>query len=65
MNLKITMASARTNAGLSQKQLAVKCGVSESTVVKWEKGINTPRLKYLPKLEEAYGISLDYVKIPY
>lgn len=65
MGIKITMAAARTNAGLSQKQLAEACGVSESAILNWEKGKNAPNLKYLPKLEQAYGISLDYVKIPY
>lgn len=65
MAIKITMAAARKNAGLSQKQLAEQCGVSESAVLNWENGKNPPKLKYLPKLEAAYGISLDYVKIPY
>ena len=65
MSIKITMAAARENAGLTQKQLATKCNVSESTVVKWESGRTLPSLKKLPLLEKAYGIPLDYVKIPY
>lgn len=65
MGIKISMAAARVNAGLKQKELAAKCGVSESTVINWEKGKSTPHIKRLPKLEKAYGISLDYVKIPY
>lgn len=65
MSIKITMAAARENAGLTQKQLATECGVSESTVINWEKGKNTPHIKRLPLLEKAYGIPLDYVKIPY
>ena len=65
MNLKITMESARVNAGLTQKQLALKCGVSESTVINWEKGRALPSLKKIPLLEKAYGIPLDFVKIPY
>lgn len=65
MSIKITLAAARVNAGLTQKQLAKKCGVSESSVFNWENGKSSPKLKHLPKLEKAYGISLDYVKIPY
>ena len=38
MSIKITLAAARVNAGLTQKQLAEKCGVSESSVFNWENG---------------------------
>jgi transcriptional regulator with XRE-family HTH domain len=62
--IKISMAAARINAGLTQKQLAIVCGVSESTVVNWENGKRVPSLRKLPLLEKAYGISLDYVKMP-
>ena len=59
------MVAARMNAGKTQKQLAKECGVSESTVVNWENGKSYPHIKRLPLLEKAYGIPLDYVKIPY
>ena len=65
MSIKISMAAARINAGLTQKQLARECGVSESTVISWENGKNHPHIKRLPLLEKAYGIPLDFVKIPY
>lgn len=65
MEIKISMAAARVNAKLTQKQLSGKCGVSESTIVKWENGTSCPHIKRLPLLEKAYGIPLDYVKIPY
>ena len=65
MNIKITMEAARVNAGLTQKQLANKCGVSESTILSWEKGKTQPHIKKLVLLESAYGIPLDNVKIPY
>ena len=65
MFLKISMASARVNAGLTQKQLAIKCDVSESTIINWENGKSHPHIKKLPLLEKAYGIPLDHVKIPY
>ena len=65
MAIKISIASARVNAGLTQKQLAKECGVAESTVINWEKGKSAPHIKRLPLLEKAFGIPLDYVKIPY
>lgn len=65
MEFKISMAAARVNAELTQKQLAKQCKVSESTVIKWESGESSPHIKRLPFLEKAYGIPLDYVKIPY
>jgi len=65
MNIKITMAAARVNAGLTQKQLAVICGVSETTVINWESGKTVPRIDMLPVLEEAYGIPVDCVRFPY
>ena len=65
MSIKISMAAARKNAELTQKQLANACGVSESTVINWENGKAHPHIKRLPLLEKAYGIPLDYVKIPY
>lgn len=33
---------ARIENGLSQKELALKIGVSQQTIAKWEKGITTP-----------------------
>ena len=65
MGIKISMAAARINAGLTQKELAEACEVSESTIINWENGKALPHIKRLPKLEKAYGIPLDYVKIPY
>lgn len=65
MEIKISMASARVNAGLTQKDLAKACKVSETTVIKWESGETSPHIKRLPLLEKAYGIPLDYVRIPY
>ena len=65
MGIKISMAAARKNAELTQKEFASLCNVSESTVIKWESGESLPSIKKLPLLEKAYGIPLDYIKIPY
>lgn len=62
MHIKISMAAARVNAGITQKQLADHCGVSETTVINWENGKRLPRIDMLPVLEKAYGIPIDYVR---
>lgn len=64
MPIKISMAAARVNAGLTQKQLATACGVSEATIIKWENGKSVPKINMLPVLEEAYGIPIDCVRFP-
>jgi hypothetical protein len=37
VTIKLTLKAARVNAGLTQKQLANLMGISESTMIKWEK----------------------------
>ena len=60
--IKISLAAARVNAGLTQKELAEKCGVSESTVLNWESGRSLPNVRKLNALETALGISLNYLR---
>ena len=59
---KISLTAARVNANLTQKELATKCGVSESTVTAWETGRRFPNLKMLDKIETAVGMSLNYIR---
>ena len=56
---KITLAAARKNRSMSQKALAQKLGVSEATVVNWEKGRSEPSVFQAYKIAEAVGTSLD------
>lgn len=58
----LSLAAARVNSKLTQKEFAAKCGVSESTVVAWESGRRCPSYRMLGKIERALGISLDYIK---
>lgn len=64
MSIKITMAAARVNAGLTQKELAAICGVSETTIINWERGKSVPKIDMLPVLEAAYCIPIDCVRFP-
>lgn len=58
----MSLAAARVNAKLTQKEFAEKCGVCESTVVAWEAGRRYPSVKMLGKIERALGVSLNYIR---
>jgi len=55
MNLKYI----RKNEGMSQKELALKVGVNQTAVSKWERGDNNPSLEKLIRISEALNCSLE------
>lgn len=57
----ISLAAARVNAGLSQKEFGKACNVSESTVISWEKGKTLPSVKKLAVIERVTGMPLNYI----
>ena len=61
---KISLEAARVNAKLTQKELAEILGVSNATIVKWEKGNSEPNLTQLRKISELSGIPLDFIFLP-
>ena len=58
----LSLAAARVNVKMTQKELAKRCGVSESTVIAWEAGRRYPNAKMLGKIERALGISLNFLR---
>lgn len=56
---KITLRAARINAGITQKTAASSIGVSNKTMVKWEKGSAFPDVVQALKLCRLYNISFD------
>ena len=58
---KVTLPVARKIANLTQKQLAVAVGVSESTVINWEKGRSEPTVSQAILVGEATGIPYDSI----
>ena len=56
---KITLVAARKMAGLTQRQLAHKCGVSDGTVSRWENGTKDPTITQAKKIGEICGIHYD------
>src|SRR5690554_8012606 len=51
----------RMTAKLSQKELGQILSVSQTTVSKWEKGINTPDVGMARKIADYFHVSTDVV----
>ena len=51
----------RTQAGLSQKELAKKLFIAQQSVGKWETGKNKPTPETVVKLAELFGVTTDYI----
>ena len=62
--LKISLEAVRVNAGYNQKEWAEIFGVSNVTVVNWEKGKTEPTLSQLRKMSELSGIPMDFIFVP-
>ena len=61
---RISLVAARVNAGLTQKELAEELGISNVTVVNWEKGVTEPTLSQLRKISQLSGIPMDFIYVP-
>lgn len=57
--LKISIKSARVNAGYSQKDASAKLGVSNKTLCSWEKGITVPKADMIDKICQLYNVGYD------
>jgi len=57
--IKISLSAARTNANMTQKEVAENLGVSNNTIVAWEKGISEPKISQAIALSELYKIPMD------
>lgn len=55
------IASERRRLGISQKELAERIGVSESTIGRWERGSLTPYGSELTSMHILFGCSTDYL----
>lgn len=51
--------AARTEAGLTQRQLAERLNTTQSAISRWESGNDVPRLDTLGDVLRACGIELD------
>lgn len=63
-SLKISLAAARVNAGLTQDDVAKVLKVGKQTVSSWEKGKSEPKMSQSRQLSELYKMPLDYIFLP-
>lgn len=57
--IKITLAAARVNAGLSQREAAKLLGITPGTLRNYERGKQVPGWTTVKEMERIYGISAD------
>lgn len=62
--MQITLAAARVNAGLTQKEVAEEMHISKQTLVNWEKGVTYPKPAYFEMLCRIYNINRENVFLP-
>lgn len=61
---RISLEAVRVNAKKTQKEWAELLGVSNTTVVNWEKGSTEPSLSQLRKMSELSGVPMDFIFVP-
>ena len=59
---KFSLASARVNAGLSQKKAAEELNISNTTLCNWENYKSYPDAEMISKICALYGIHYDQIK---
>lgn len=58
LHIAETLIEQRKKTGKSQEDLAQYCGVSKSSVSKWERATSRPSLNQLPKIADFYNITI-------
>ena len=61
---RISLEAVRVNAKMTQKGWAEMLGVSNATVVNWEKGKTEPSLSQLKTMSKLSGIPMDFIFVP-
>ena len=58
---KITLAAARVNVGLSQKEAANRLNISNKTLCRWETGASFPNATQIDKLCALYQVDYSHL----
>ncbi len=61
---QITLAAARVNAGMKQKEVAQIMHISNRTLINWESGKISPSIANLEMLCRLYKAPIDYIFLP-
>jgi len=62
--IRISLAAARVNAGMTQEDAAKEMHVSKTTIVNWEKGNTEPTVSQSRNLSKLYNMPLEYIFLP-
>lgn len=62
--IKLTLAAARVNAGLTQQEVAEKLHISARQLIKWERGDVVPKELAIRGLASLYGVPRDAISMP-
>lgn len=60
-DLPSILRAIREDAGLSQRELAIRMGTSQPTIARWESGRDEPRLSSMQRVAEACEKKLSLV----
>lgn len=60
--IQISLAAARVNAGMTQREVAKTMEVSQNTVINWEKYTTEPTVGQARQLSDLYGIPWDMIR---
>ena len=63
VNVRISLRAARINAGFSQKEAADMLLIGTSTLQGYESGKRQPRMDLLGRMEQLYGIGVQYLRL--
>lgn len=59
MNIGERIVIARTNAGLTQAELAKRMNIPYQTIGHWERNMSSPKFSSLERLADALGINVE------
>lgn len=62
--IRISLAAARVNAGLSQADVAKRLGKSRQTIISWESGKSAPGVLEMEALEKIFKIPRQNIFLP-
>ena len=57
----MTLKAARTNVGLTQREVAKTLKISTKTLSGWETGKTSPKIDMVDKMCELYGVDYDSI----
>lgn len=61
MNIATTLKDLRVEANLTQKELAQKLNIGQSTITQYERGDREPTIHNLSLYANFFGVSVDYL----